>query len=129
VSKDLSKEQKKIIDGAKKYHDYIKGVTNPFAIRFLLTFLSGQTKKGYDPAVLFTYFIIFVENVFPQHFRIPETNANLKEFSTKTDVDSNLQVDLGELSSFFTSYVNTQNWTLDLDMGAGLQAASEGGNS
>lgn len=69
---------------------------------------------------MFTYFITFIENISESHFRIKESNENLKEFCEKTDGDGSLAVDTTELSNFFESYV--KNGIVELNMADGMAA-------
>lgn len=118
ITKDFSKDKQKVLDNVKKYYDYVSVIKNPLAKEFLLTFYSGQTKKGYDPQPMFTYFVVFIENKFG--FRIEQNNENLKEFCQLTDSDGSLAVDLKELDTFFNDYVDTANQVVKLNMAKGL---------
>lgn len=79
----MSKDFSKILTASQKTIDYLKTLTNPWAKRFFITYYSGQTKKGYDPAPMFTYFITFINNI--SGVQIPETNENQKEFISLID--------------------------------------------
>ena len=109
---------------AQKYKEYLAGVENPDALQFLLTFYSGQTKKGYDPQAMFAYFIIYIKNIFGESFAIEENNANYKEFCQYADGDGSLAVDLKELSDFFTKFVKvTEGQIVGLKMAENLKAS------
>jgi hypothetical protein len=100
----MTKEQKKTIDAATKYSTFISKITNPLALRFYLTFYSGKKDKGQDPAPMFRYFTYFCNSLFG--INIPINDKNQKEFLAKTDLDSSLIVDLGEVNNFFNTYVD-----------------------
>ena len=101
---DMSKEEAKAITAAEKYSTFISKITNPMAMRFFLTFYSGKKDKGYDPSPMFRFFCYFCSILFG--INIPMTNANLKEFVSKTDLDSSLSVELTELNNFFDTYID-----------------------
>lgn len=105
----------KLITEIRQYSDYVNEIRNKFAKEFFLTYYSGEKKKGYNPEVMFHYFVIFIHDKF--RIKIDQSIPNnQKEFLDHTDFDGNLTVELKELDEFFNNHVDQENKTLSLNL-------------
>ena len=58
----LTGEAAKILKGHKKNKEDMAKLVNPEARKFFLTYFSAPTlKRGYDPMVMFPYFLNYIE--------------------------------------------------------------------
>jgi hypothetical protein len=88
-TRDLKKDLSKILTSHSKVQEALKALTNPEAKRFFLTYFSSPTlRKGYDPMVMFCFFLNYVEN--RTGIKILDTLENQKEFVSTIDEDGSL---------------------------------------
>lgn len=97
------------MDKAKEFHKKLLILTNPDARRFFLTYYSGDLSDGFDPTIMFSYFVNFASKYY--NIDIDDSPAIFEEFSKVTDPDSSLEVDHNELNDFFKNNVSGEKIT------------------
>ena len=55
---------------------YLAPLKHDFAKRFFLSYYSCETKAGYDPTPMFTYFVTFINNVLKPQVPISDSIEN-----------------------------------------------------